>query len=199
MRNRANVREHLDINLYPAPIVYYYIVCPSPELKEAVEDVLPSLTGHGVTILLMTKHCDTPGIDSFSDKVEEAPDTALPRSLRSHLTFKSPAVYIYTSGTTGIGMLEFCILWVSGKILSTFLSLLHVFFQVHDVLFVTRCLSGLPKAAVVNQNRLLTALAVLASNGVSASDIIYLNLPLYHTAGFIIGFIGSIETGEPQT
>lgn len=59
-----------------------------------------------------------------------------------------------------------------------------------------RCLSGLPKAAVVNQNRLLTALAVLASNGVSASDIIYLNLPLYHTAGFIIGFVGSIETGE---
>lgn len=64
------------------------------------------------------------------------------------------------------------------------------------LLFVTCCISGLPKAAVVNQNRLLTALAVLASNGVTASDVIYLNLPLYHTAGFIIGFIGSIETGE---
>lgn len=88
--------------LIPVPIVYYCTVCPSPELKEAVEDVLPSLTEHGVTILLMTKHCDTPGIDSFSDKVEEAPDTPLPRSLRSHLTFKSPAVYIYTSGTTGM-------------------------------------------------------------------------------------------------
>lgn len=58
------------------------------------------------------------------------------------------------------------------------------------------CVSGLPKAAVVNQNRLLTALAVLSSNGVSSTDVIYLNLPLYHTAGFIIGFIGSIETGE---
>lgn len=64
------------------------------------------------------------------------------------------------------------------------------------LLFVACCISGLPKAAVVNQNRLLTALAVLASNGVTASDVIYLNLPLYHTAGFIIGFIGSIETGE---
>ncbi len=58
------------------------------------------------------------------------------------------------------------------------------------------CVSGLPKAAVVNQNRLLTALAVLSSNGVMASDVIYLNLPLYHTAGFIVGFIGCIETGE---
>lgn len=189
-----------NINLHPAPIVYYCTVCPSPELKEAVEDVLPSLIEHGVTILLMTKHCDTPGIDSFSDKVEEAPDTPLPRSLRSHLTFKSPAVYIYTSGTTGIGVVESCFLSVfgGGGVLSTILSLLHVFFHVHDILFGTRCLSGLPKAAVVNQNRLLTALAVLTSNGVSASDIIYLNLPLYHTAGFIIGFIGSIETGEPQ-
>lgn len=61
---------------------------------------------------------------------------------------------------------------------------------------VSGCVSGLPKAAVVNQNRLLTALAVLSSNGVTASDVIYLNLPLYHTAGFFIGFIGSIETGE---
>lgn len=57
-------------------------------------------------------------------------------------------------------------------------------------------LSGLPKAAVVNQNRLVTALIVLSSNGVTANDVIYVNLPLYHTAGFIIGFIGSIETGK---
>ncbi|XP_038558126.1 very long-chain acyl-CoA synthetase isoform X2 [Micropterus salmoides] len=125
------------------------------ELQEAVKDVLPSLTEQGVVVLLMTKHCDTPGIESFSDKVDEASDTPLPRSLRSHITFKSPAVYIYTSGTT-----------------------------------------GLPKAAVVNQNRLVTALAVLSSNGVTASDVIYLNLPLYHTAGFVIGFVGSIETGS---
>uniref|UniRef100_A0A8C2X299 long-chain-fatty-acid--CoA ligase n=1 Tax=Cyclopterus lumpus TaxID=8103 RepID=A0A8C2X299_CYCLU len=131
------------------------VLIAGPELKEAVEDVLPSLKQQGVTVLLMTKHCDTPGIESFSDKVDEASDTSPPRSLRSHITFKSPAVYIYTSGTT-----------------------------------------GLPKAAVVNQNRLLTALAVLSSNGVTSSDVIYLNLPLYHTAGFIIGFIGAIETGS---
>lgn len=49
---------------------------------------------------------------------------------------------------------------------------------------------------MVNQNRILTALAVLSSNGVVSSDVFYLNLPLYHTAGFAVGFIGTIETGE---
>lgn len=82
-------------------------VCPSTELKEAVEDVLPSLVDQGVTVLLMTKHCDTPGLQSFSDKVDEASDAPLPQSLRSHITFKSPAVYIYTSGTTGIRVAAF--------------------------------------------------------------------------------------------
>lgn len=63
--------------------------------------------------------------------------------------------------------------------------------------FAACCVSvGLPKAAVVNQNRILTALAVLSSNGVVSNDVFYLNLPLYHTAGFVVGFIGTIETGE---
>ncbi|KAM8895059.1 long-chain fatty acid transport protein 2-like [Spinachia spinachia] len=131
------------------------VLIAAAELKEAVRDVLPSLKEQGVTVLLMAKHCDTPGIESFSGTVDEASDASPPRHLRSHITFKSPAVYVYTSGTT-----------------------------------------GLPKAAVVNQNRLLTALAVLSANGVTSDDVVYLNLPLYHTAGFIIGFIGAIETGS---
>uniref|UniRef100_A0A8C1D8Q3 Long-chain-fatty-acid--CoA ligase n=1 Tax=Cyprinus carpio carpio TaxID=630221 RepID=A0A8C1D8Q3_CYPCA len=56
--------------------------------------------------------------------------------------------------------------------------------------------TGLPKAAVITQTRLLAALAVLASNGVTDSDVIYVTLPLYHTAGFLVGFMGSIETGS---
>ncbi|XP_077569794.1 long-chain fatty acid transport protein 2-like [Stigmatopora nigra] len=131
------------------------VLIAAAELKEAVEEVLPSLQEKGVMVLLMVQNCDTPGIESFSDKVDQASDAAIPRSFRENITYKSPAVYIYTSGTT-----------------------------------------GLPKAAVVNQNRLLIALVVLSANGVSSSDVIYLNLPLYHTAGFFIGFIGSIETGS---
>ncbi|KAM9764865.1 long-chain fatty acid transport protein 2 [Menidia menidia] len=131
------------------------VLIAAAELRESVEDVLPQLLEQGVTVLLMSQRCDTPGIRSFCDTVEKASDAPLPRSHRSHVTFKSPAVYIYTSGTT-----------------------------------------GLPKAAVVNQNRLLTALAVLSSNGVTAEDTVYVNLPLYHTAGFFVGFVGSIETGS---
>lgn len=78
------------------------------ELKEAVEDVLPTLMEQGITVLLLAKRCNTPGIVSFSDKVEEASDTLLPRSVRSHVTVKSPAVYIYTSGTTGIAAFFQC-------------------------------------------------------------------------------------------
>ncbi|KAM9817560.1 long-chain fatty acid transport protein 2-like [Neosynchiropus ocellatus] len=129
------------------------LILAAAELKSAVEEVLPALLEQKVTVLLMTEHCDTPGIESFCDKLHQASETPLPRSLRAHVNFKSPAVYIYTSGTT-----------------------------------------GLPKAAVVNQNRLLTALAVLSAN-VSHNDVVYINLPLYHTAGFIVGFIGSIESG----
>ncbi|XP_041918153.1 very long-chain acyl-CoA synthetase isoform X2 [Alosa sapidissima] len=69
-------------------------------------------------------------------------------------------------------------------------------FKSPAVYIYTSGTTGLPKAAMVSQTRLLAALAVLASNGVTAGDVIYLNLPLYHTAGFLIGFIGTIETGS---
>lgn len=144
-----------------------------------MEDVLPSLLEQGITVLLITKRCDTPGMESFSDKVEGAADCPLPQSLRSHITLKSPAVYIYTSGTTG-------------KSAAAQTAVLIPWFVLPLTCFIT----GLPKAAVVSQNRLLSVLAVLSSNGVTADDVMYLNLPLYHTAGFFVGFIGSIETGE---
>ncbi|KAM4744308.1 long-chain fatty acid transport protein 2 [Anableps anableps] len=131
------------------------VLIAAAELKEAVEDVLPSLTEQGITILLLVKRCDSTGIVSFSDKVEAASDTPPPQSIRSHITLKSPAVYIYTSGTT-----------------------------------------GLPKAASVDQNRLLSALAVISTYGVTSQDVVYLNLPLYHTAGFLVGFLGCIATGS---
>ncbi|XP_055363142.1 long-chain fatty acid transport protein 2 isoform X2 [Betta splendens] len=131
------------------------VLIAASELKEAVQEVLLSLSEQGVTVLLMSEHCNAPGLQSFLDKVNEASDAPLPRSVRLHITYKTPAVYIYTSGTT-----------------------------------------GLPKAAVINQNRLLKNLAVLSFNGITSRDVIYLNLPLYHTAGFMIGFIGSIQTGS---
>lgn len=34
--------------------------------------------------------------------------------------------------------------------------------------------------------------------GVTSEDVVYINLPLYHSAGFCIGFGGCIERGENQ-
>lgn len=62
-------------------------------------------------------------------------------------------------------------------------------------LCVCCCTSGLPKAALVDQNRLLSALVVISAYGVKSKDVMYVNLPLYHTAGFLVGFLGCMETG----
>uniref|UniRef100_W5N5U4 long-chain-fatty-acid--CoA ligase n=1 Tax=Lepisosteus oculatus TaxID=7918 RepID=W5N5U4_LEPOC len=64
------------------------------------------------------------------------------------------------------------------------------------VFIYTSGTTGLPKAAVINQKRLLSALVVLSSVGVHSDDVVYVNLPLYHSAAFLIGFIGSIEAGS---
>ncbi|KAL0154183.1 hypothetical protein M9458_050509 [Cirrhinus mrigala] len=72
----------------------------------------------------------------------------------------------------------------------------NVSFTSPAVYIYTSGTTGLPKAAVINQTRLLAALAVLASNGVTDTDVVYVTLPLYHTAGFLVGFLGSVETGS---
>lgn len=55
--------------------------------------------------------------------------------------------------------------------------------------------TGLPKAAVVTHERLWAASFVQAACGVTSEDVFYINLPLYHSAGFLIGMIGGMERG----
>ncbi|XP_075998666.1 long-chain fatty acid transport protein 2-like [Genypterus blacodes] len=55
--------------------------------------------------------------------------------------------------------------------------------------------TGLPKAAVIHHEKVWAASFIQAVNGVTADDIIYVNLPLYHSAGFLIGTVGAIERG----
>lgn len=57
-------------------------------------------------------------------------------------------------------------------------------------------LEGLPKAAVVTHERVWAASFIQAACGVTAEDIFYINLPLYHSAGFLIGMTGAIERGN---
>ncbi|XP_039988382.1 hsFATP2a_ACSVL_like domain-containing protein [Xiphias gladius] len=55
--------------------------------------------------------------------------------------------------------------------------------------------TGLPKAAVITHEKLWAASFIQLACGVTAEDIFYINLPLYHSAGFLIGMIGAIERG----
>uniref|UniRef100_H3D856 long-chain-fatty-acid--CoA ligase n=1 Tax=Tetraodon nigroviridis TaxID=99883 RepID=H3D856_TETNG len=59
--------------------------------------------------------------------------------------------------------------------------------------------TGLPKAAVVTHERVWAASFIQGVCGVTSDDIFYINLPLYHSAGFLIGMSGAIERGAGMT
>ncbi|XP_067293202.1 hsFATP2a_ACSVL_like domain-containing protein [Pseudorasbora parva] len=56
--------------------------------------------------------------------------------------------------------------------------------------------TGLPKAAYVTHERVLASSFIQGVVGVTSEDIFYINLPLYHSAGFLLGLVGSIERGN---
>ncbi|XP_037546283.1 very long-chain acyl-CoA synthetase-like isoform X1 [Nematolebias whitei] len=55
--------------------------------------------------------------------------------------------------------------------------------------------TGLPKAAVVIHQKLWRASLIASNVGVHSNDVLYLNMPLYHSAGFMLGLCGAIERG----
>lgn len=56
--------------------------------------------------------------------------------------------------------------------------------------------TGLPKAAVINHERLWMASFLQSIAGIRSDDIVYIYLPLYHSAGFLMGLCGAIEKGS---
>ncbi|KAM8973531.1 long-chain fatty acid transport protein 2-like [Pelodytes ibericus] len=130
------------------------VLIAAPELKKAVEELLPTLIEEGVQVFYMSRESSTKGVDSLLDKVDAASDKPVPRSYRSDVSPQSPAVYIYTSGTT-----------------------------------------GLPKAAIISQARLMISSSLSTLSGLTSKDILYIPLPLYHSAGLLIGVRGCIQQG----
>ncbi|XP_069621862.1 long-chain fatty acid transport protein 2-like isoform X1 [Ranitomeya imitator] len=55
--------------------------------------------------------------------------------------------------------------------------------------------TGLPKAAMINQKRVFRCGLVSMISGLTSEDVVYLTLPLYHTAGLLVGLRGCIQTG----
>ncbi|XP_006208419.2 long-chain fatty acid transport protein 2 [Vicugna pacos] len=130
------------------------VLLASPELQEAVEEVLPSLKKDDVAVYYMSRSSNTDGVDSFLDKVDEMSAEPTPESWRSEVTFSTPALYIYTSGTT-----------------------------------------GLPKAAVINHQRIWYGTRLAVFTGIKEDDVMYTTLPLYHSAALMIGLHGCILAG----
>ncbi|KAG7468095.1 hypothetical protein MATL_G00139120 [Megalops atlanticus] len=151
----------LNYNIRSKSLLHCFSCCganvliAAAELKDAVEEVLPTLREQNVSVYILSKNCDTLGIESLADKIEEASDEPLSPDLRFNVTMKSAALYIYTSGTT-----------------------------------------GLPKAAVINHERVWMASFLQTLAGVASDDVIYIYLPLYHSAGFLMGLTGAIERGN---
>ncbi|XP_056366126.1 long-chain fatty acid transport protein 5 [Oenanthe melanoleuca] len=130
------------------------LLLAGPELREAVEEVLPDLRRDGIRVFYLSAASPTPGVEALLGAIEAAPDEPLPARHRAGVTGDSKAMYIYTSGTT-----------------------------------------GLPKAAVITELKLMMVASLARICGVRDSDVVYTTLPLYHSAGLLVGVGGCLDVG----
>nr|DBA31658.1 TPA: hypothetical protein GDO54_007451 [Pyxicephalus adspersus] len=130
------------------------VLIATPALKDAIDEVLPTLLEEGVLVYYLSRDSFYDGTHSLLDKVEASSEDPIPPSFRSDIPPHAPAVYIYTSGTTG-----------------------H------------------PKAAALSQTRVLTSCTVTLLTDLTSNDVLYIPLPLYHSAGLLIGLRGCIQVG----
>ena len=56
---------------------------------------------------------------------------------------------------------------------------------------------GLPKPAILTYERVLQVAGMLTLCGVTADDVIYTVLPLYHTMGLVLGVLSCLDLGKP--
>lgn len=157
-----------------------------------MEEVLPTLKEQGIRVFIMSERCDVEGIESLSDKIQQASDEPLSPQLRANINLKSAALYIYTSGTTGELAFNSCVHSCVQTLSKAARTIKHSTVLTQLWLY----LSGLPKAAIINHHRLWMATFLQSIAGVRSNDIIYIYLPLYHSAGFLMGLCGAIEKGD---
>ncbi|XP_010074052.1 PREDICTED: very long-chain acyl-CoA synthetase, partial [Pterocles gutturalis] len=55
--------------------------------------------------------------------------------------------------------------------------------------------TGLPKAAVINHERIMQSCGLFDAGNVTSEDIVYIALPLYHSSAFLVGVHGCIMKG----
>ncbi|KAM9352654.1 long-chain fatty acid transport protein 2 [Symphorus nematophorus] len=126
-----------------------------------------------------------------SAELQDAVEEVLPT-----LTEQGISVYLLSEACSiqGINTLSDKISQASDKPLSPDLRA-NIHIRSTALYIYTSGTTGLPKAAVVTHERVWAASFVQAACGVTSEDIFYINLPLYHSAGFLIGMAGGIERG----
>ncbi|XP_012657237.1 very long-chain acyl-CoA synthetase [Otolemur garnettii] len=71
----------------------------------------------------------------------------------------------------------------------------EVTFSTPALYIYTSGTTGLPKAAVINHHRIWYGTGLAIATRIKADDVIYVTLPLYHSAALLIGLHGCILTG----
>uniref|UniRef100_A0A8D0E582 long-chain-fatty-acid--CoA ligase n=1 Tax=Salvator merianae TaxID=96440 RepID=A0A8D0E582_SALMN len=131
------------------------VLVTTPDFKDTIEDVLPTLKKEGVRVFYLSEESPTEGVDALLGQIKRSSSEPVPTSFRANVTARSTALYIFTSGTT-----------------------------------------GLPKAVVIDQKKLLMISTIFCMHGIHSEDITYNPLPLYHVTGLLVGFGGCVQTGS---
>ncbi|XP_033840111.1 long-chain fatty acid transport protein 2-like [Periophthalmus magnuspinnatus] len=98
----------LNTNIRSKSLLHCFSCCDAKvlvagaDLQGAVEEVLPGLKDGGARVFVLGQESCVDGIETLSDKIQEASDQPLSVQLRANVKGSSPALYIYTSGTTGL-------------------------------------------------------------------------------------------------
>ncbi|XP_012504950.1 PREDICTED: very long-chain acyl-CoA synthetase [Propithecus coquereli] len=71
----------------------------------------------------------------------------------------------------------------------------EVTFSTPALYIYTSGTTGLPKAAVINHQRIWRATGLAITSGLKTDDVVYITLPIYHSAALLIGIHGCILTG----
>uniref|UniRef100_A0A8D2IYN9 long-chain-fatty-acid--CoA ligase n=1 Tax=Varanus komodoensis TaxID=61221 RepID=A0A8D2IYN9_VARKO len=78
------------------------VVVTTPELKGAIEDVLPALQKEGVRVFYLSNESPTEGVAALLRQIESSSAEPVPLSFRANVTPSFASMYIFTSGTTGL-------------------------------------------------------------------------------------------------
>ncbi|XP_006027540.1 bile acyl-CoA synthetase isoform X1 [Alligator sinensis] len=98
----------LNYNIRSQSLLYSLVSCgtkvllTSPDLKAAIEEILPSLQEKRIRVYYLSAESPTQGVEALQGQIESASAEPLPVDLRAKVSEKSTSVYIYTSGTTGL-------------------------------------------------------------------------------------------------